>query len=305
MPIGTGQTVAGFCNDSTGGGLSGLQSPYGIYVSPTTGILYVIDYDLGRILSYTLFARVGFVTYTDAPFQLMDIFVDSSNTSYITDRLANDGSLYIRQGNIQRSIPIVGPSVACGLTGLYNAYGVAVDRYGNVYVSMNQCFIVVKWALNATIGVLVAGQPGVSGATSNRLNRVRFLHLDDLHGVLYVCDATNNRIQKFIIGGNGTAMTVAGTGTAGIGLNQLNSPAGIWVTRDGQTLYVADYGNHRVMKWTIGAGQGSLFAGSLSGLSGNTNQLFNGPGDIALDPTETYLYVSDYYNHRVKRFRVR
>ena len=235
----------------------------------------------------------------------MDIVVDSSNTSYITNRLADNGTLYIQRGSILRSIPVAGQSAACFLTGLYNAYGVAVDRYGNIYVAMNQCFIVVKWAPNATAGVLVAGQPGISGVTNSRLSRVRFIHLDDLHGMLYVCDVTNNRIQKFIIGGNGTGVTVAGNTIAGTGLNQLNSPAGIWVTRDGQTLYVADYNNNRVMKWTIGASQGSVFAGSSTGLAGNTNQLFDAPGDIALDPTETYLYVSDYSNHRVQRFRVR
>lgn len=296
--------MAGFCNDSTGGGSSNLQSPYGIYVSPNTGILYAIDYDVGNIQSFIPFSRIGLVSFTGVPYQLMDIFVDSSDTFYITDRLANDGTLYIRQESILRSIPVAGQSVACALTGLYNAYGVAVDRYGNIYVSMNQCYIVVRWTPNATAGVLFAGQPGVSGATSSRLNRIRFLHLDETHGALYVSDTGNHRIQKFIIGGNGTAVTVAGTGTAGIGLNQLDSPSGIWVTRNGQTLYVADYNNNRVMKWTIGASQGSVFAGSSVGLPGNTNQLFNGPGDIALDPTETYLYVSDYANHRIQRFRI-
>ena len=274
-------------------------------MSPTTGILYVIDYDGGNIQSFSSFSRIGLVCFPGVPYQLMDIFVDSSDTLYITDRLADNGVLYVRQGSILRTIPVSGQPAVCVLTGLYNAYGVAVDRYGNIYVSMNLCYIVVKWAPNDTVGLLFAGQPGVSGVTSGRLHRVRFLHLDEVHGALYVCDAGNHRIQKFIIGGNGTAVPVAGNGSAGIGLHQLNSPAGIWVTRDGQTLYVADYNNNRVMKWTIGASQGSVFAGSAVGLPGYTNQLFNGPSDIALDPTETYLYVSDYANHRVQRFRIR
>jgi sugar lactone lactonase YvrE len=112
-------------------------------------------------------------------------------------------------------------------------------------------------------------------------------------------------VQKFIIGGNGTGVTVAGNITLGTGLNQLHNPAGIWVTRDGQTLYIADYDNNRVMKWTVGASQGSVVAGSESGIAGQTAQLLYGPADVALDPGETYLYVSDYYNHRVQRFRIR
>jgi DNA-binding beta-propeller fold protein YncE len=133
---------------------------------------------------------------------------------------------------------------------------------------------------------------------------IRFIHLDENRGALYVTDEDNNRIQKFIIGGNGTGVTVAGNMVVGTGLNQLNDPAGIWVTRDGQTIYIADYGNNRVMKWVIGASHGSVVVGSASGVSGTTSQLLNGPGDVALDPTETYLYVSDYYNHRIQRFRL-
>ncbi len=87
-------------------------------------------------------------------------------------------------------------------------------------------------------------------------------------------------------------------------MNELNNPAGIWVTRDGQTLYIADYGNHRIMKWMIGASQGSVVAGSVSGMAGSTNQLLNGPGGVALDPSETYLYVADYNNHRIQLFRL-
>ncbi|CAF1317568.1 unnamed protein product, partial [Adineta ricciae] len=123
-------------------------------------------------------------------------------------------------------------------------------------------------------------------------------------GLLYVTDSGNNRIQQFTISGNGTGVTVAGGNSAGTGLNQLSSPTGFCLTRDGQTLYIADKLNNRIMKWTIGATQGSVVAGSVSGTSGNTTQLLYNPGDVALDPTETYLYVTDQNNHRVQKFRV-
>jgi DNA-binding beta-propeller fold protein YncE len=190
------------------------------------------------------------------------------------------------------------------LTGIYNAYGIAVDQSGNIYVSSFPCSMVVKWTLKATIGVLIAGVPNVVGATSNTMYYVRFIYLDQNHGLIYACDKDNYRIQRFIVGGNGTGVTVAGNGVTGIGLNQLNIPGGIWVTRDGQTLYVADTGNNRIMKWTIVAAQGSVIAGSAIGVAGNTNLLLNQPADVALDPTETYLYVSDYGNYRIQRFRL-
>jgi DNA-binding beta-propeller fold protein YncE len=224
----------------------------------------------------------------------------------MVDRIFGNGIVFVQQpGKNLTSFPALGQSTSsCLLTGLYNAYGVAVDQSGNVYVSMFPCSMVVKWTLNATIGVLIAGQPNVVGSTNTTMNNVRFIYLDEDRGLIYVCDKNNNRIQKFIIGGNGMGVTVAGNTVGGIGLSQLFIPAGICVTRDGQTLYVADNGNNRIMKWTIGAAQGSVFAGSASGVAGNTNLLLNQPGDVALDPTETYIYVSDYGNHRIQRFRL-
>ncbi|CAF1569122.1 unnamed protein product, partial [Adineta steineri] len=127
----------------------------------------------------------------------------------------------------------------------------------------------------------------------------RFMHLDEDRAALYVADSYNNRIQKFIIGGNGTGITVAGGNGAGTNLNQLSRPSGVWVTRNGQTLYIADSNNNRVMRWNLGDTQGSVVAGSATGAGGNTNTLLSYPADVALDPTETYLYVSDYYNNRL------
>lgn len=226
----------------------------------------------------------------------------------MVDGSLNSGTVLVaKNGTLVKTIPTAGQStVSCHSTGLYAAYGIAVDESGNIYVSMYYCYAVTKWTLNSTNGTTVAGQLGVQGSSSTTLGRLRFIHLNENQNAIYVyvSDFANNRIQKFTIGGNGVGTTVAGTGVAGTGLNQLNQPAGIWVTRDGQTLYVADCNNNRVMKWTIGATQGSLVAGSLTGSFGSTSQLFNQPADVALDPTETYLYVSDYGNHRVQRFRV-
>jgi hypothetical protein len=75
--------------------------------------------------------------------------------------------------------------------------------------------------------VLVAGQQGVQDSTGDTLSYVRFFHLDEDHGLIYISDSGNNRIQQFIIGGSGTGVTVAGNTIAETGLNQLNDLVGI------------------------------------------------------------------------------
>jgi DNA-binding beta-propeller fold protein YncE len=269
----------------------------GIYVSPSDGTLYVADQNLPNFQSFSPFSCVGQIILSGGLILLTDIFVDGSRTIYMVDRLVGNGIAFVQQpGKNLTSFPALGQSTSsCLLTGIFNAYGVVVDQSGNIYLSTFSCSMVVKWTLNATIGVLIAGQPNIVGSTSNIMHYVRFIYLDETRGLIYVCDKNNHRIQQFIVADNGVL---------GIGLNQLNTPAGICVTRDGQTLYVADSSNNRIMKWTIGAAQGSVFAGNASGVAGNTNLLLNQPGDVALDPTETYLYVSDYGNHRIQRFRL-
>ncbi|CAF0976952.1 unnamed protein product [Adineta ricciae] len=303
--IGIGQTVAGYCNN-TSGNATILNGPWGLYVSPVDGTLYVADEYSRSFLAFSPFSRKERILLSSGLSQPMDIFVDNSNTIYMTDRQLNGGTLLVQQkGTIVKSFPAPGYSTSsCLLNGLYQAYGVAVDRSGNIFVASWTCSVVVKLAPNATNVTVVAGKMGTLGSTNNELYNPRFVHLDEDRGVFYVSDSRNHRIQKFIIGGNGTGTTVAGGNGAGTGLNQLYSPAGLCITRDGQTLYIADRDNNRVMKWAIGANVGSFVAGDVNGATGSSDRLFNGLGDVALDPSETYLYVADEENHRIQRFRL-
>src|ERR1700722_352234 len=54
--------------------------------------------------------------------------------------------------------------------------------------------------------------------------------------------------------------TVVGGNGQGFGLNQLNSPFGLFVD-DKQAIYVVDFGNHRIVKWDRGVSSGQLVAG--------------------------------------------
>ena len=55
--------------------------------------------------------------------------------------------------------------------------------------------------------------------------------------------------------------TIAGGNRPGNQLNQFNAPSGIYVDDQQQTIYVADYGNHRIIKWKFGERNGEVIAG--------------------------------------------
>lgn len=97
---------------------------------------------------------------------------------------------------------------------------------------------------------------------------------------------------------NPTGTIVAGTGTAGAGLNQLSSPQGIFITPNGN-LFVVDATNRRVMKYTPDATSGIKVAGG-NGSGAGLNQL-NGPSFVYADANDT-VYVSDVANNRVMKW---
>ncbi|CAF3404643.1 unnamed protein product [Rotaria sp. Silwood1] len=88
-------------------------------------------------------------------------------------------------------------------------------------------------------------------------------------------DATWARIGTTVAGGNGV----------GDGLNQLDQPFGLFVDEN-QTVYVADFANHRIVKWIRDATSGQLVAGGNGADDHNRNR---------------EIYVADNANHRVLR----
>jgi sugar lactone lactonase YvrE len=93
--------------------------------------------------------------------------------------------------------------------------------------------------------------------------------------------------------------TVAGGNGKGSQLNQLQLPYSIYVD-DNQTIYVADYGNNRIVEWRCGATNGQIVAGG-SEKGNRTNQL-NRPTDLTVDKERDDLIICDYGNRRIMRW---
>ncbi|CAF1666101.1 unnamed protein product, partial [Adineta ricciae] len=101
---------------------------------------------------------------------------------------------------------------------------------------------------------------------------------------------------------NGT--TVAGGNGGGRGNNQLYFPFDICLTKNKRTMYIADAGNNRIVRWNIGEKWGVNIAGDVNGNSGSSASMLNYPYSMGLNDEETFLYVVDNANKRIIKFQL-
>ena len=134
----------------------------------------------------------------------------------------------------------------------------------------------------------------------------------DSAGNLYIADRNNHRIRK-VDASTGIISTVAGTGTGTAAYGgdggaataaMLYFPAGVAAASDG-SLYIADYGSHRVRKVDASTGIISTVAGTgMPGFGGDGGlasaaMLFSPAGVAAA--SDGKIYIADMQNHRIRR----
>ncbi|CAF5036364.1 unnamed protein product, partial [Rotaria sp. Silwood1] len=130
--------------------------------------------------------------------------------------------------------------------------GFAVDTsiaIGTVYIANSDRHTIVKWPVNATTGIIVAGTDGNGGSSSSLLRAPTAIKLDNYTN-MFVVDNNNHRIQLFCQypTATTTARTIAGTGSSGQTINTLKYPVGLALDAS-LNLYVSDTANHRVQKF--------------------------------------------------------
>ena len=134
----------------------------------------------------------------------------------------------------------------------------------------------------------------------------------DTSGNLYVSDQQNSRVL-FYPAGSTTATRIYGqsgdytsnvANSGGLSANTLSGPYGIALDSGGG-LYVADYGNNRVLFYPSGSttasrvyGQGGSFTSNAANNGGISASSLHQPTAVTLDSSGN-LYVVDQYNNRV------
>ncbi len=123
----------------------------------------------------------------------------------------------------------------------------------------------------------------------------------DRAGLVWVADACNHRLQVFDASGT-AAKLITSWGSQGHGEGQLNYPYDLWLDAAALAgkatghVYLCEFGNHRVQKFTTDG----VFVGAF-GHNGRREGELDQPWGIAQD-SQGRMYVLDTYNHRVQRF---
>ena len=92
-------------------------------------------------------------------------------------------------------------------------------------------------------------------------------------------------------------VTVAGRNGRGDALNKLCYPSRLDIDDDNQSIVIADYGNHRIVEWKMGASNGKVIAGGQD--RGNGLNQFYYPTDVLIDKETNSLFIADRDNRRV------
>ncbi|CAF1501334.1 unnamed protein product [Rotaria magnacalcarata] len=277
-----GITVAGNSNGNSGSDLASLTNPVDIFVD-NNYTLYIADRDNNRVVRYYTNDTIGTVvtgnsTTGNSPSELnapKGIAVDQYGAIIVAD-----SSNY----RIQR-FPLgstVGTTLAINST--INILGQVRDLHINVnneiFVTDSDYSHVIKYYPNNNVGVILAGNYG-SGSAANQLSSP-YGNFVDGNETLYVADYGNNRVQMYPTGAT-SGTTVAGiTGSAGSSLMQLNGPIAVVVDNNGY-IYVADYGNSRIVKWTTNYSTGGICVVACTGTVGAAANQLNGPRDLKFD----------------------
>jgi tripartite motif-containing protein 71 len=169
---------------------------------------------------------------------------------------------------------------------------VTVDLSGNAYVT-DDGWRIVK--LSPTGQYL--GEWGARGSGPGQMNGVTAIDFSAVGGdAVYGSDASNYRIAKFGLNGQ----WLGSFGSQGTGNGQFTKDArGVTVDGNG-TVYAADIGGNRIVRWSAsGAALSSLGAG-LPYYRNGQRQLFYGARGI--EATGNILAVSDTWNYRVQQW---
>lgn len=98
-----------------------------------------------------------------------------------------------------------------------------------------------------------------------------------------------------------TGTMVAGRNISGSNNTLLCNPTGLYFDSITNSILIANFGCHNIVRWMLGATSGTLLAGSIDGSPGNSSGMLFSPRSVTLDPMGN-MYVADSQNSRIQLF---
>lgn len=243
----------------------------------------------------------------DGPF---GVAVDSNRSIYVADvynhrirKISPSGDVSTLAGS---GLADFADGVGVAASFKYPA-GVAVDSNGSIYVADHQNHRIRKISQSGNVTTL-AGNGTNAYADGVGLAASFFSPMGltvDSNGYIYVADTYNLRIRK--ISPSGNVSTFAGSGLAafadGVGVAaSFQYPNGVAVDSHG-SIYIADTDNNRIRKISP-SGNVTTLAGSGSAAFADavgSTASFRSPTGVAVDSSNGFVFVTDYWNHRIRK----
>ncbi|CAF0833013.1 unnamed protein product [Rotaria sordida] len=233
-------------------------------------------------------------------FSPFGLFVDSASSLYIADWRNNRIQKWL--AGASNGTTVAGQeNGTSGLSSseLYLAAGVLVDSSGNMYVLDTWNHRIQLWASGATFGTTIAGT-GAPGSANNELNLPYGIAHDTSTGTLYIADANNHRVMRYLSGA-ASGTVVAGGNGPGTNTSQLYFPVSIYFEASSNSLVICNHMGNNIVRWVLGASSWTLIAGDINGPNGSISTLLNQPIGMTVDYLGN-VYVADAVNFRIQLF---
>ena len=225
---------------------SQINEPHGLATTNTS--LYVIDLGNRRVqqlsLDGTNATTVPALSGLNYPYYL---YVDDDSNIYLSDTYNHRVLLFSL--NATNGTIVAGTGIDGSRDDqLHSPYGVFVTRAKTIYIADASNNRIMKWLPGANSGIRVAGDATV-GYRSTQLPFPTQI-LVDANEYMYISDGGNGRIIRWAPNSTFGVCIIACFQSSGTASTQLNSPHSLAFDSNG-SLYVCDYGNHRVQKFSV------------------------------------------------------
>ena len=200
-----------------------------------------------------------------------DLVFDRNGFMYVADNENHRVQRFPPNSNI--GTRVAGNGAKSGaLTSLDHLTAVDVDNRSNIYILDIHNDRVVQWAPNATTGTVLIDSTTLNGAQDMILS-------PNSPNQVYISDPGNDKIYLWSFNASSPSLTLSAVGT---GTSTLVDPKGMVFDPYGN-LYVADFGNDRVVMYCANSTTGIVVAGG-------TTPAIDQPTAVALD-SDLNLYV--------------